>query len=125
MNCGRGSNTSGELLALWSQLFFYHAKNIVHLQVVGDSKVIIDWDNQKCQLQVAILEGWKDKITRLQSNFEYFAYQHVYKEYHVESNGLSKQSLYLLEGILYNYEIYGSNTTLEGSISIFWVRLVA
>ena len=74
---------------------------------------------------MATLEGWKDKITRLQSNFEYFAYQHVYKEYHVEAHGLSKQSLDLSEGILYNYEIYGSNTTLEGSIYIFWVWLVA
>jgi hypothetical protein len=47
LNCGPGTNTRGELLALWSILFFAHYKQIKSLQLVGDSKVIIDWFSLK------------------------------------------------------------------------------
>ena len=43
LNCGSGTNTRGELLALWCILFFSFYKKVTRLEVVGDSKVIIDW----------------------------------------------------------------------------------
>jgi len=42
MNCGKWTNTRGEILALWCILYFSFYKNIQRLQLVGDSKVIID-----------------------------------------------------------------------------------
>ena len=42
LGCGKGTNTRGELLALWCLFCFAHEKHFTHLQVVGDSKVIID-----------------------------------------------------------------------------------
>jgi hypothetical protein len=42
MNCGPGTNTRGELLALWCILLFYHFKHIKSLQLIGESKIIID-----------------------------------------------------------------------------------
>ena len=42
MNCGSGSNTKAELLALWFILYFAHLKKVTRLQLVSDSKVIID-----------------------------------------------------------------------------------
>ena len=65
LNCGKGTNTRGEFLALWGLLFFVCFKHITHLQVVGDYKVDIKWAVKKCQLQVASLKGWKHKVIRL------------------------------------------------------------
>jgi len=56
MNCGSGSNTKAELLALWYILYFAHFK------LVGDSKVIID-------LQVVYLQPWMKKIRDLSRKF--------------------------------------------------------
>jgi len=42
MNCGSGNNTRGELLAMWCILFFSCYKKVKRLQLVGDSKIIID-----------------------------------------------------------------------------------
>jgi hypothetical protein len=55
MNCGRGTNTRGELLALWCILHFAYYKKVTRLQLVGDSKVIIDWFNNDNNLQVVSL----------------------------------------------------------------------
>lgn len=54
---GKGTNTRAELLALCVLLLFALKKNITTIQVVGDSKLIIDWLNQVCKLQVINLEG--------------------------------------------------------------------
>ena len=62
MNCGRGTNTHGELLALWVLLWASHLYHISNLQVLGDSKVIIDWMTNKSCLQVFSLDPWKLKI---------------------------------------------------------------
>ena len=39
-----GTNTTDELLALWGLLWFAQKKNIHSLQVLSDSKAIVDWE---------------------------------------------------------------------------------
>jgi ribonuclease HI len=43
LSCCMGTNTRGELLAMWSVFFLALDKQVHCLQLVGDSKVIIDW----------------------------------------------------------------------------------
>jgi hypothetical protein len=62
MNCGKGTNTTGQLLALWCILFFSFYKKITILQLVGDSKVTIDWFKNANTLQVASLQRWTYKV---------------------------------------------------------------
>ena len=50
MDCGKGTTTKREFLELWGFLYFAQTKLISNLQVVKDSKVIVDWVLQKCQL---------------------------------------------------------------------------
>lgn len=57
MGCGKGSNTRGELLTLWSLVHFSYTKQVSNLRVYGDSKVIIDWVNGSGGLQVAMLHS--------------------------------------------------------------------
>jgi ribonuclease HI len=101
MNCGSGTNTRGELLALWSVLFFAHFKQISSLQLVGDSKVIVDWFSSKHNLQVLTLQPWMSRIHQLSENFQELNIQHIYREYNREVDQLSKQALLLEEGFLY------------------------
>ena len=81
MNYSRGTYTTGELLALWSLLFFARFKQFSHIQVAGDSKIVIDSLFGKCDLQVASLEGWQSKIGDILFVFTQIEAQHVYREY--------------------------------------------
>jgi ribonuclease HI len=101
LNCGPGTNTRGELLALWSILFFAHFKQIKSLQLVGDSKVIVDWFSFKNNLQVSNLQPWMSKIRQLSGKFQHLKAQHIYREYNKEVDQLSKQALQLEEGVLF------------------------
>jgi hypothetical protein len=58
MNFGMGKNTRGELLALWSLLYFPLHKQVYGLQLVGDSKVFFYWFSYKNKLQVISLQPW-------------------------------------------------------------------
>ena len=54
-----GTNTRVELLALWGLLFFARSKGILSLQVVEDSKVIINWFfslSARCSLPLSSLK---------------------------------------------------------------------
>jgi ribonuclease HI len=59
LNCGVGTNTKAKLLGLWATLTLPSFWAIDKIQILGDSKVIIDWMNHKSQLQVVNLDGWK------------------------------------------------------------------
>ena len=56
LGCETGTNTKGELLALWSLIFYANEKHLSQLHVVGDSKLIIGWLSQHCSLYVINLE---------------------------------------------------------------------
>lgn len=43
MGVGRGTNSRAELLALWGLLFFVKTHCLILQQILGDSRVIIDW----------------------------------------------------------------------------------
>jgi hypothetical protein len=57
MMCGTGTNTKGELLALWCILYFSCFKKVKRLQLVGDTKIIIDWFSHENNLQVVTLQS--------------------------------------------------------------------
>ena len=40
---GLGTNTRAEFITLWCLLHFASPKGVLHLLVLGDSKIIIDW----------------------------------------------------------------------------------
>jgi len=49
-NCGLGTNTREEIHGVWATLTLASRLHIVDLQVFGDSKIIIDWLNDKGNL---------------------------------------------------------------------------
>jgi hypothetical protein len=50
-SCGPGTNTSTELLGVWATLHLASIPIIEHLQLIDDSRVIIDWLNHNNKLQ--------------------------------------------------------------------------
>ena len=94
-NCGRGSNTHGELLALWMLIWIVQSYKMLNLQILGDSKVIVDWANNKILLWVISLEAWKQKVKKNLDALLQVENNHIWREYNMDSDSLSKQSLLL------------------------------
>jgi ribonuclease HI len=87
LNCGQGTNTRAKLLGLWASLILAQRLNISQLHVLGDSKVILDWSNQSCNINVANLMGWKKKIRELIQYFSFIKFDHIYREENMEVKG--------------------------------------
>jgi ribonuclease HI len=51
LNCGEGTNTKAELMGAWAALFMAKFLDILDIQLLGDSKVVIDWLKQKANLR--------------------------------------------------------------------------
>jgi ribonuclease HI len=92
-NCGRGTNNRVELLGVWATLRLALHLSFLGLQFLGDSKVVIDWLFDRARLQSSTIEGWNDRIKELIKSFIDISFGHVYREYNVEVDQLSKMSL--------------------------------
>jgi ribonuclease HI len=99
-NCGEGSNNKAELLGAWATLTIAKIMGIQHIQVLGDSRVIVDWLNQVRNLQAINIEGWKIRTRDLASSFQGIIFQHIFRESNEEVDKLSKQALSTPKGRL-------------------------
>jgi ribonuclease HI len=97
-NCGAGTNTKAELLGAWASLIIAKHLDLHYIQILGDSKVIIDWLKQKGNLQAINIEGWKCKNRDLVSSFRGIYFQHIFRESNEEADKLSKQALSTTKG---------------------------
>jgi ribonuclease HI len=108
-NCGFGTNTRAELLGAWATHILAVRLNIEVIQVIGDSKIIIEWLKDRGKLQIASLMGWMDRINKLKNSFREIHYTHVYRELNMEADFLSKKALSKTEGkIEYNLWVDGN-----------------
>jgi len=57
MNYGEGTNTKAELLGVWATLTLATHLSLQKLQVLGDSKVVIDWLTKRGRLQASSIKG--------------------------------------------------------------------
>jgi ribonuclease HI len=118
-NGGAGTNTKAELLGAWASLFIAKQLEIQYIQLIGDSKVVIDWLNKKGNIQAINIEGWKGKIRELISSFRGIYFQHIFREANVEVNKLSKQALSTSFGRLIYTSWDGENAGTVHHFDIF------
>jgi hypothetical protein len=85
-------------------LFFARVQKLEHLQVYGDSKLMIDWALNKCSFKMAALDFWQRRICNLKVDFTRLDSAHVYREFNVEVDCLSFQASSLEEGKLFIQE---------------------
>jgi ribonuclease HI len=76
-NCGRGTNTRAELMGAWATLMLADHLSLHRLQVMGDSRVVIDWLSNRGRLQVCAIEGWKSRIKDLIKLFQSVSFEHI------------------------------------------------
>jgi ribonuclease HI len=117
--CGVGTNTKAELMGAWASLCLANLLNIYHLQVLGDSKVIIEWLSKKGNLQVINLEGWKVRIRELMAVFQGINFQHIYRESNEEADNLSKRALHSPIGKLIYFPWDGESEGPTKHINVF------
>ena len=67
--------------------------DINRLVLLGDSKVIIDWLNQKTNLHATEIEGWMRRTRSITTVFQDIKVTHIFQEYNIEADSLSKQGL--------------------------------
>ena len=78
MGIGKGTNIVDELLSLWGLLWFAKKRGLLELNVYGDSKVIIDWENGLNYLQCLGLSGWMRRVRLLSQHFQVVSFSHIY-----------------------------------------------
>jgi ribonuclease HI len=111
-NCGLGTNTRAELLGVWATLTLASRLHFSKLQVFGDSEIVINWLNNKGNLNVISLDCWKERIRDIRKSFSIISFSHIYRESNKEADRLSKLVLQKQEGkIAYNHWVDGN----EGS----------
>jgi len=100
INVGKGTNTKGKLVGLWALLYLSRYMGISHLQVFGDSSVVISWFNAQQRLDIISLAYWKRKILVLDEAFTSIIAAHTYHENNQVADTLSKEALLDDEGFL-------------------------
>jgi hypothetical protein len=76
---GTRNNMKDKLMGLWGFLLLDTRLSIKNLMVACDSKVTIDWINNKSNLDLIYLSHWKDKIRRLKTGFESINFMHIHR----------------------------------------------
>ena len=89
-NCGIGTNTRSDLLALWSILHFARSLGIDAIQIAGDSMVIVEWFKGTIHLESILLTYWKERIMLLKGQLLEINIQHIYRELNTDADRLSK-----------------------------------
>ena len=70
-------------------------RNVTNLQVFGDSKMVVDWVNNKIHIKSPHLQQLLRVIRRLLDLFPSLGITYVYIELNMETNNLSKLALLL------------------------------
>jgi ribonuclease HI len=120
LNCGNGTNTKAELMGVWATLYLAKQWNIQKIQILGDSKVVIDWLNHRGKLQAIDIEGWKLRTKELASNFLGINFQHIFREFNKEADDLSKQALLAPKGRLSFFAWDNGTTGPTSNINLFY-----
>jgi hypothetical protein len=85
---------------------------------LGDSKIIIDWCNNRGKLQVISLNCWKVRFRELNKYFSKLSFSHIFREYNMEADKLSKKALKEPEGKIYYSQWEDGNEGPTISINI-------
>ena len=90
---GQASNNKAELSVLWATLKVAKSSQIQEIQIYGDSKVVVDWANEKNTIRAPHLQHFLAEIQTLKNSFRRISFGHVYRELNMEVDTLSKQAL--------------------------------
>jgi ribonuclease HI len=112
---GRGTNMKAEFSARWTLLLFSNMLKLRKVQVLGDSKVAIDWANNKVQIQVVKLQLLLNHIHSSFAKFEWSSFPYIFRELNSMADKLSKETLELDSSSFISQEFYDGCLCYEKS----------
>ena len=102
---GQASNNKAELWALWATLKVAKSSQIQEIQIYRDSKVVVDWANEKNSIRAPHLQHLLVEIQTLKTSFRRISFGHIYRELNMEADALSKQALAYQPGLMETEEV--------------------
>jgi hypothetical protein len=100
-------------------LKYAEERSLKHLQVFGDSKLMIDWTNQGCSIGNMGLISIMKQVKEVKATFESISFTHVYFEFNTQANILSKEALIMQEGTLLVHEYRGGTLISKSQKSLY------
>jgi ribonuclease HI len=93
-----------EFIALWTLLNVAKEKDLRKLQVMGDSKLVIEWAQGRVNIQNIHLSNILRDIRLTFQDFEWLSFHHIPRELNSKADELSKEALELHSGTYAYYE---------------------
>lgn len=90
---GMGTNNFAELSALKLLLCWLIHRNILTVQIFGDSLNVVNWVNGKYRCRNYMLMPLLEEIQNLKFYFNVFSIEHIYRDKNEEANRYSKAGL--------------------------------
>lgn len=103
---GGGANNRVEFVSLWTLLEVAKRKDLRKLQVLGDSKLVIDWAQGKVNVQNTKLANVLREIKLAFQSFKWLSFHHVLRELNSKANELSEEALELQKRAFEFYEYF-------------------
>ena len=119
LGSGLSTNTRAELLALWALLSIAKDIGFSYLHIFGDSFVIINWAKEESTLAIVNLEAWCNNTKKLFSSFTSMDFSHVYREYNMRVDSLSKDRLLMAPGHITFMEFCKGDIYGEVNLQLF------
>ena len=92
-------------------------KQIANLNIHGDSKTVIEWAKERNNIRAPHLQNLLRTIWMMMPSFEALNFNHVYREFNLEVDKLSKQALSIRPGVIEG-EILDEGVSIMFHISI-------
>jgi ribonuclease HI len=120
-NLGCSTNNRAELLGVFTTLHLAKFLSLQTLDILGDSKLVINWCNGKGSIRSVALEGWKDRIQELRCHFKSLTFHHTYRDFNKATDTLSKKTLKdcLHVGMILYTSWVDNNPSLKKTIKVF------
>jgi len=110
-NC---TNNFSELVAVWILLYWALHLNLRDIRIFGDSRVVIDWLNNKSSIHSINLIHWCARVKKLVGDFTFINFTHIFHVLNVDADILSKRGLGGPSGVLFYEEQRGSTIIKRG-----------
>ena len=89
---GVGINNKAELLASYMILIFAHDKGLLHLQIFGDSILVINSLNNAQRCHNIQLTPILEEVAHIRSIFNLITFRHIFRERNAVADHCSKEA---------------------------------